>query len=74
MHVSSGFLLLETLPGREQHVLEQLGRISAVTHRSLLYPAALAVRIECSQVDPLAGELRRLEGVVATRLYRTRRA
>lgn len=74
MHVSSGFLLLETLPGREHHVLEQLGRFPGVTHRSLLYPAALAVRIEAAQVDPIATELRRLEGVVNTRLYRARRA
>ena len=73
MHVSSGFLLLETQPGRENHVLELLGRFPGVTHRSVLFPAAIAVKVEAPQVDPVAQALRTLEGVVATRLYRTRR-
>lgn len=72
MHVSSGFLLLETLPGRENHVLELLARHPRVTHRSLLFPAAIAVKVEAPQVDPVAQELKRMEGVVATRLYRAK--
>jgi hypothetical protein len=70
--VSSGFLLLETLPGRESHVLELLARHPGVTHRSLLFPAAIAVKVEAPHVDPVAQELKRLEGVVATRLYRAK--
>lgn len=74
MHVSSGFLLVETVPGREGHVLDLLSRHPGVTHRSLLFPAAIAVKIEAPEVDPVAKELRRLEGVVATRLYRAKNA
>lgn len=71
--MSSGFLLLETQPGREGHVLELLGRHPGVTHRNLLYPAAIAVRLEShTSVDVLAAQLRQLEGVVRTRLYRAR--
>lgn len=72
--VSSGFLLVETVPGREGHVLELLSKVPAVTHRSLLFPAAIAVKLEATAdaMDPLARELRRLEGVVSTRLYRPR--
>ena len=72
MHVSSGFLLLETLPGREDLVLAALARHPLVTQRNVLYPAAIAVKVEAPHVDPVFQELRRLEGVVATRLYRTR--
>lgn len=73
MHVSSGFLLLETLPGREATVLDQLTRFHGVTHRNLLFPEAIAVRLEATtSVDALAAELKRLDGVVRTRLYRAR--
>lgn len=70
--MSSGFLLLETLPGREGHVLELLAKFPGVTHRNVLYPAAIAVKLEAPAVDPIALELRRLEGVVATRFYRAK--
>ena len=72
MHVSSGFLLVETQPGREHHVLDLLSRFPGVTHRNLLFPAALAVRLEGPLVDPIVAELRKLEGVVGTRLYKAR--
>jgi hypothetical protein len=76
MHLSSGFLLVETVPGREGHVLELLSRFPGVTHRSLLFPAAIAVKVETSHegLDPLAKDLRALEGVLGTRLYRARNA
>ena len=70
--LSSGFLLLETVPGREGHILDLLGRFPGVTHRNVLFPAAIAVRYEAHAIDPLLSELRRLEGVVGTRLYRAR--
>lgn len=71
--VSTGFLLLETQPGREGQVLDLLSQFPGVTHRNVLFPAAIAVRVEThSSVDVLASQLRRLEGVVRTRLYRAR--
>ena len=70
--MSSGFLLLETQPGREGHVLDLLARVPGVTHRNVLYPAAIAVRLESASVDHLAAELKRLDGVLRTRLYRAR--
>lgn len=71
--MSSGFLLLETQPGREGQVLDLLARYPGVTHRNLLYPAAIAVRLETTTgVDTLAAQLRGLDGVVRTRLYRAR--
>ena len=73
MHVSSGFLLLETAPGREASVLDQLTRFHAVTHHSVIYPAAIAVRVEATTgVDAIAAQLRALDGVTRTRLYRAR--
>ena len=70
--VSSGFLLVETAPGREGSVLDALARMPGVRQRHLLFPGALAVKIEASEMDPLAARLRCLEGVTGTRLYRTR--
>lgn len=72
MQLSSGFLLLETQPGREHHVLDLLSRFPGVTHRNVLFPAAVAVRLEAPLFEPVVAELRKLEGVVGTRLYRTR--
>ena len=73
MHMSSGFLLLETVPGREGHVLDLLARVPGVTQRSVVFPAAIAVKIEADGgIDPLAKLLGRLEGVVGTRVYRAR--
>lgn len=71
--MSSGFLLLETQPGREGQVLDLLSRFPGVTHRNVLFPAAIAVRLEATTgVDTLAAQLRSLDGVVRTRLYRAR--
>ena len=74
MHLSSGFLLLETAPGRESYVLDLLGRMPGVTHRSVIFPAAIAVKIEAplDTMDPLARQLRALEGVVNSRFYRAK--
>lgn len=74
MHVSSGFLLLETQPGREGQILDALGRIPGVRQRHLIFPAAIAVKIEAPDMDPLTTQLKRLEGVISTRLYRARNA
>lgn len=75
--MSSGFLLLETQPGREGHVLDLLSRMPGVTHKNVLFPAAIAVRLESPHgahgtVDALAAHMRTLEGVIGTRLYRAR--
>ena len=71
--MSTGFLLLETQPGREGQVLDLLARFPGVTHHNVLFPAAIAVRLEShSGVDALAAQLKALEGVVRTRLYRAR--
>lgn len=70
--LSSGFLLLETVPGREGHVLELLSKFPGVTHRNVLFPSAVAVRVEASTLDPIMTQLRRLEGVVGSRLYRAK--
>lgn len=73
MHMSSGFLLLETQPGRETQVLDLLARVPGVTQRSVVYPAAIAVKVESDGgIDPLAKLLGRLDGVVSTRVYRAR--
>ncbi len=73
MHVSSGFLLLETQPGREGAVLDLLERFPGVTHRNVLFPAAIAVRVEShTSVDHVAAQLKTLDGVVRTRFYRAR--
>lgn len=71
--MSSGFLLLETVPGREGHVLDLLARVPGVTQRSVVFPAAIAVKVEADGgIDPLAKALGRLDGVVGTRVYRAR--
>lgn len=74
--MSSGFLLLETQPGREGHVLDLLSRMPGVTHKNVLFPAAIAVRLESEathgSVDALAARMKTLDGVVRTRLYRAR--
>lgn len=71
--MSSGFLLVETQPGREGQVLDLLGRVPGVTHTHVIYPAAIAVKLEGQgPLDPLARELGGLEGVVRTRLYRAK--
>lgn len=73
--MSSGFLLLETQPGREGHVLDLVERMPGVTHGHVLFPAAVAVKIESPVgIDPVARELATVDGVVATRLYRARNA
>lgn len=70
--MSSGFLLLETVPGRESQVLDLLARVPGVTQRSVVYPAAIAVKLESEIIEPIAKELARLEGVLSSRLYRAR--
>ena len=73
MHMSSGFLLLETVPGRESHVLDLLARVPGVTQRSVVYPAAIAVKVEAAGgIDPLARTLAGLDGVLSSRVYRAR--
>lgn len=74
--MSSGFLLVETVPGRESLVLELLARVPGVTHRHVLFPAAIAVKVESPReaFDPLAAQLRTLEGVIGARLYRAKNA
>lgn len=71
--MSSGFLLLETVPGREGHVLDLLARVPGVTQRSVVYPAAIAVKVESDGgIDPVTRALACLEGVLSTRVYRAR--
>lgn len=72
--MSSGFLLVETEPGRESQVLDLLSRIPGVTHKNVLFPNAIAVKLEVPReaVDPTVAQLAKLEGILATRLYRTK--
>ena len=72
--MSSGFLLLETLPGREGAILEALARFPAVKHQSVLYPAAIALKIEAADVAHVQTQLKALEGVLGARLYKARNA
>lgn len=74
MQLSSGFLLLETIPGREAPVLDALAQFPGVTTSHVLFPAAIAVRIEAPGDDVawLAKRLRLLEGVLSSRLYRSK--
>lgn len=76
MHLSSGFLLLETAPGREGQVLELLADVPGVTHRQLLFPSAIAVKIEGtdSRLPIVHQQLRALEGVLSSRYYRAHNA
>ena len=54
-------------------MLELLSRMPGVTHKNVLFPAAIAVRLEThSSVDALAAHMKTLEGVVRTRLYRAK--
>lgn len=72
--MTSGFLLVETLPGKEGDVLQHLGELPEVTSRSMLFRSAVACRMEGSG-DALAALLprvRSLEGVLAARWYRAR--
>jgi hypothetical protein len=72
--LSSGFLLVETVPGREGQVLELLSRIPGVTHRHVLFPAAIAVKLELPReaIDPTVTALTKLDGVLRTNLYRAK--
>ena len=74
--MSSGFLLVETVPGREAHVLDLLARVPGVTHRHVMFPSAIAVKLDTHRdaFDLTATQLRQLEGVVGTRIYRARNA
>lgn len=72
--MSSGFLLLETLPGREAAILEALAGFPSVKHRSVLYPAAIALKIEAPDVSHVHAQLTALEGVLGARLYKARNA
>lgn len=75
--MSSGFLLVETIPGRESHVLDLLSRVPGVVHRHVMFPSAIAVKLDVAHHDAFdltATQLRQLEGVIATRVYRARNA
>ena len=74
--MSSGFLLVETVPGHEAHVLDLLARVPGVTHRHVIFPSAIAVKLDTHRdaFDLTATQLRQLEGVVGTRVYRARNA
>lgn len=74
MPLSSGFLLVETVPGRETQVLDLMGRIPGVTHRHVLFPAAIAVKLELPReaVDPTVSALGKLDGVIRMSLYRAK--
>jgi hypothetical protein len=74
--LSSGFLLVETVPGREAHVLDLLSRVPGVVHRHVIFPSAIAVKLDTHRdaFDLTASQLRALEGVTGTRVYRARNA
>ena len=70
--LSSGFLLVETIPGREAHVLDLLARVPGVVHQHVIFPSAIAVKLDTHRdaFDLTATQLRQLDGVVGTRVYR----
>ena len=72
--MSSGFLLVETVPGREASVLDLLAREPGVTHRHVLFPAAIAVKVETTHDawDQIASRLRTLDGVAGMKVYRAK--
>lgn len=72
--MSSGFLLVETQPGRETQVFDLLGRIPGVTHRHVLFPSAIAIKLELPReaIDPTVLALAKLEGVIRANLYRAK--
>lgn len=74
--MSSGFLLVETVPGRESAVLELLSRVPGVVHRHVMFPSAIAVKLDVAHdaFDLTASQLRALDGVVNARVYRARNA
>lgn len=74
--MSSGFLLLRTVPGREHDVIGLLGRFPEITAKNILFPESIAVKIECPReaLDPTVRHLSRLDGVTKTSLYRARNA
>lgn len=72
--MSSGFLLVETEPGRETQVLDLLGRIPGVTDKNVLFPNAIAVKLELPReaVEGTVAQLAKLDGILTTRLYRAK--
>lgn len=72
--MSTGFLLVETDPGREAHVLELVARIPGVTGHNTLFPGTIAVKIELPResVEPAAQQLSHLDGVRRASLYRAK--
>lgn len=71
--MNTGFLLVETKPGRERDVLESLSDLPEVAERSLIFRENLAVRLKAS-ADALGDALDRvrdLDGVTGTRYYPT---
>lgn len=74
--MSTGFLLMQTAPGKERDVLDLLARHPEVTGRHVLFRESIAVKIECpvEAIEPTATHLSRLEGVLRASLYRARNA
>ena len=57
-------------------MLDLLARVPGVTHRHVMFPSAIAVKLDTHRdaFDLTATQLRQLEGVVGTRIYRARNA
>lgn len=74
--MSSGFLLVQTFPGRERDVCDLLSRLPEVTGRNVLFEESIAVKIECPReaIDPTVSHLSKLDGVVRASLYRAKNA
>ena len=74
--VSSGFLLVQTVPGKERDVFDLLSRLPEVTARNILFRESIAVKIECPReaIDPTVSHLSKIDGVVRASLYRAKNA
>jgi len=72
--MSSGFLLVQTQPGRERDVYDRLERLPEVTGKHILFGSAIAVKIECPResIEPTARHMAKLDGVVGANLYRAK--
>lgn len=69
--MSSGFLLLETVPGKEREVLDRLGRLPEVAGSHVLFRASVAVKLvgERERVLSCVEHVRALDGVLGARHY-----
>lgn len=72
--MSTCFVLVQTLPGRERDVHERIQGYPTVAGAHILFGEQIAVKLTCAMdhLEKAAVELTHLDGVVRAALYRTR--